>query len=90
MELVGISEFFARTMGGRRPAIDLSIYEGHEFDCSCGASHFFQANHAIRELKGMRLVLQCQQESDFLTCVHIRGLFWFRGFKSEFGACQDK
>jgi hypothetical protein len=90
MKIVSFGEFMSRTLGGRLPAIDLSIYEGDEFECSCGTSHLFQRHQAIRELKGMRLVLECPQEAGFLTCVHIKGLLWFRGFKSEFGTHEGE
>lgn len=88
MEMLEFADFMRGTMGGRPPAIDLSIYEGREYDCACGQRHVFEQEQAIRELRGMRLVLRCPSELAFLTCVKIKGIFWFFSFKSLFGSCE--
>ncbi len=54
MEILGFNDFFRSTVGGRPPAIDLSIYEGREYSCACGQRHVFKREQAIRELSRLR------------------------------------
>jgi hypothetical protein len=40
----------------------------------------------VKELSKMRLVVQCPDQSTYLTCVKARGLFWFKRLESLYGA----
>src|SRR3990172_367500 len=74
--------------GEKRPnQMNMTPYEGHPFECACGASHryAFTSVPVLRELTKMRLVLCCP-ETKALTCVRVKGIVRFRGFESLFGA----
>ena len=80
MKLLSPTDFFAETMGGRYSKMDTSIYDGNPFQCACGKKHLFFSNEidVIRELSGMRLVFQCPDQSEFATCVKVKGLFRYK------------
>ena len=86
MKLLSPTDFFAETMGGRPNNMDTSIYDGKPFQCACGKTHLFFSDETdvIRELSNMRLVFQCPEQSNFVTCVKVKGLFRFK-FDSLFG-----
>jgi len=87
LELVPLEEFMARTVMGRPNQMDVTPYVGHEFECPCGVRHSFDPFRVkvLRELTWMRLVVSCPQ-GEAVTCVKVRGIFRFKGFKSLFGA----
>jgi len=86
LEVYDFEEFFRRTKGGRPNQMNTAPYEGAPFGCACGESHVFSENlvPVLRELGGMRLVLGCPR-GGYVTCVKVRGLVQFRGFRSLFG-----
>lgn len=85
MEIVSLEEFYSRTTGGRTSKMDTTYYQGSYFLCGCGQEHCFEHNdiRVIRELPRMKLVLK-RDKCNYVTCVKVRGLFKFKGFKSLF------
>ncbi len=62
--------------------MDTSAYDENPFQCACGKTHLFFSDEVdvFRELSKMRLVFQCPEQSNFVTCVKVKGLFRFKGF----------
>lgn len=90
VQLLGQPLFFEKTMGGWQPQMNFAPYYGSPFNCACGASHSFSDEiEILRELSGRRIVVTCPS-SDCITCVKIKGLFWFKGFESLFGTCSEE
>jgi hypothetical protein len=85
--MVPLSEFMARTAGGRPNAMNTTPYDGHAFSCACGETHHFDTSgtEVLRELAGMRLVVGCPR-GDAVTCIKVQGTLRFAGFQSLFGA----
>ena len=91
MNVLSPTDFFAQTMGGRPNMMDMSIYQGHYFECACGQEHVFaQCVEVLRELPGHRLVFACPEDPNTLTCIRLKGFFRFKGFVSLFGARFDE
>ncbi len=95
MEIVTPDEFARRTLGGRPNRLDVTIYDGCEYQCACGEVHVFRPSgfepsetQVLRELPWMRLVLACPLGEDAATCVKIRGWFKYR-FQSLFGTTVE-
>jgi hypothetical protein len=92
MRLLPAADFFALTRDGRPPKMDMREYEGHTFKCACGRRHVFYADQVkvVKGLSKMRLVVQCPDQSTYLTCVKASGLFWFKRLKSLCGARSEE
>lgn len=88
MEIVDLTEFFVRTVGGRPNQMDMSAYAEAEFECGCGETHAWTPEiPVLRELRGMRLVLGCP-DSGVVNCVKVRGWTRFRGFRTLFATAE--
>lgn len=63
MKKASAEEFYKQTAGGRPNRANMSAYEGKEFECGCGSVHTFNEHtcEVIRELRGMRFVIQCPE-----------------------------
>ena len=72
MKKLSAEEFFKQTAGGRPNQANMSAYEGKEFECGCGSVHAFDEHtcEVIRELRGMRFVIQCPEDKA-LTLIKI-------------------
>ena len=92
MRLLPAPDFFAVTMDGRPHKMDMRDYEGHTFQCACGRTHVFYSDQVkvVKELSKMRLVVQCPDQSTYLTCVKASGLFWFKRLKSLYGVRSEE
>ena len=92
MRLLPAPDFFALTMDGRPHKMDMRDYEGHTFNCACGRTHVFYADQVkvMKELPKMRLVVECPNQSTYLTCVKASGLLWFKRLKSLYGARSEE
>ena len=64
MKILSAEEFYEQTAGGRPNRANMSAYEGKEFECGCGSVHAFNEHtcEVIRELRGMRFVVQCPED----------------------------
>ncbi|HLG39657.1 MAG TPA: hypothetical protein VI461_08310 [Chitinophagaceae bacterium] len=87
MLVIPIKEFIQRTLGGRPNKMDTTYYIGRSYECGCGEVHKFNQEHfrILRELPKMRLVVSSEQCS-YVTCIKVKGIFWFKGFESLFSA----
>ncbi len=85
MKIYELDKFLEKTMGGRENQAIMGAYDGKPFECACGKTHsFYDASiNVIRELPGMRFVIECP-EADFVTCARIT--IFTAKFKSLFGA----
>jgi hypothetical protein len=85
MEILQFDEFMSRTFGGRPNHMDTTYYAGSLFQCGCGKNHPFDylRTPVIRELPKMRIVIKVY-ECGFVNCIKVRGVFWFKGFKTLF------
>jgi len=64
MKKASAEEFYKQAAGGRPNRANMSAYEGKEFECGCGSVHAFNEHtcEVIRELRGMRFVIQCPED----------------------------
>jgi hypothetical protein len=92
MKLLSSTDFFAETMGDRPNKMEMNAYHGHPFLCACGKTHVFYLGQVevLRELPKMRLVFECPDQPNFVTCVKVKGIFRFKGFESLFGTKVEK
>jgi len=71
MKIYPFEEFMYETLGGRPNQADWTPYLGKSYECACGTTHTFdESTEVLRELSGMRFVIQCPQDS-FLTLIKI-------------------
>ena len=84
LEKIPIEDFMQRTRGGWPVQMDLHIYEGVHYECVCGRNHAFDGSTVLRELGGMKLVVECPNDQG-VTCIRIKGFIKY-SFVSLFGS----
>lgn len=86
MQLLSSSDFFTETSNGRFSKMKTEIYDGKPFQCACGKTHFFYTGDVgvVREVFFMKLVVECPDQPNFLSCIKIKGLFRYK-FESLLG-----
>ena len=86
MDIYSIEEFEEKTSGGFPGQADWTPYLGKSYECACGTTHTFnESTEVVRELSGMRFVIQCPQDS-FVTLITIT---MFANVKSLFGGKHE-
>jgi len=87
MKILELEDFFNLTSGGRPNNMNTEPYINYTFECACGNIHKFNKNvNVIRELPKQRLVFECPNNSNYVTCVKLKGWLRFKGFESLYGA----
>lgn len=66
--------------------MDLSLYNG-DYDCACGKKHQYGPHITLLCQGKWRVVMQCPDNPDYLTCVKIKMflLVKFKGFEAISG-----
>ena len=71
-----------------RVRIDLSLYYGdYGYDCACGKKHRYGPHINLLYQGKWRVVMECPESSDYLTCVKMKMFMMvkFKGFESLSG-----
>ncbi len=71
-----------------RVRMNLSLYDG-DFDCACGKKHHYGSHIKLLCQGKWRVVMECPDNPDYLTCVKIKMFMMakFKGFESLSGYC---
>jgi hypothetical protein len=66
--------------------MDLSLYDG-DYNCACGKSHHYGYHVNLLCQGKWRVVMECPENPDYLTCVKIKMFMMvkFKGFESLSG-----
>lgn len=76
-------EFITTLKKFRKCTLNLSSYFNHHYECSCGEIHrFLNANSVICQ-GAWKLVLECPENKEYITCIKLKSKFFGIGF-SEF------
>lgn len=69
-----------------RVRMDLSLYDG-DYDCACGKKHHYGPHINLLCQGKWRVVMECPESPDYLTCVKIKMFMMvkFIGFESLSG-----
>ncbi len=89
MQMYNGIEFITTLKKFGKCTLNLSSYFNHEYKCSCGEIHtFLNANSVICQ-GAWKLVLECPNNKEYITCVKLKSKFLgmgFSGFESLYGA----
>lgn len=82
--LLPMQEFLSTFGQAMRVRINLSPYDGHPFDCACGAVHSIESCKELLCQGYRRVIAVCPDNSNYLTNIKVQTflIFKFLGFKS--------
>lgn len=68
--------------------LNLEMYVNNDYECACGERHTFDYDSEILCQGAFKLILECPNHKEFVTCVKLKSKFLgfgFAGFESLFG-----
>ena len=68
--------------------LNLESYVNHSYECSCGENHIFDYDSEILCQGAWKLILECPNHKEYITCVKLKSKFLglgFSGFEPLFG-----
>ncbi len=88
MEMYNGVEFISNIGGFGRCTLCLETYVNHHYECACGEVHTFNYDSNIICQGVWKLILECPNNREYITCVKLKSKFLgigFSGFESLFG-----
>jgi hypothetical protein len=68
--------------------LHLELYVNNDYTCACGEVHTFNYDSEILCQGAFKLILECPNNKEYITCVKLKSKFLglgFSGFESLFG-----
>lgn len=93
MKLYNGLEFITTLKKFRKCSLNLSSYFNHSYQCSCGETHTFLNVNSVICQGAWKLVLECPENKEYITCVKLKSNFFgigFAGFESLYGTKLSK
>ena len=86
MKINNMDNFLESIGIAMRVRMDLSLYDG-DFECACGKRHRYGPHINLLCQGKWRVVMECPENPDYLTCVKIKMFMMvkFKGFESLSG-----
>lgn len=90
MKLLNQEDFIYAVGTIMPPQMNMSVYEGHNFKCSCGSTHAYDSRIKLLAEGRMRVVLQCPANPQYFTCIKMK-MSWlkFKGFEYVCGHKEE-
>ncbi len=88
MKMLNTMNFITNLGGIKICDLHLSLYVNNEYDCACGQKHMFTYDSEIICQGAWKLVLECPNSKEYVTCVKLKSKFLgvgFSGFESLYG-----
>jgi len=81
--------YFIINIGGfKRCDLHLEMYVNNDYECACGEKHTFTYDSEILCQGAFKLVLECPNNKEYVTCIKLKSKFLgfgFSGFQTLFG-----
>lgn len=80
--------FISNIGGFKRCDLHLDMYVDNDYECACGEVHTFNYDSEILCQGAFKLILECPNNREYVTCVKLKSKFLgfgFSGFESLFG-----
>lgn len=87
------ANFISNIGGFGRCNLHLDMYVNNDYECACGEVHTFNYDSEIVCQGAFKLVLECPNHKEYVTCVKLKSKFLgfgFSGFESLFGTKLSK
>jgi len=88
MKMYDGTNFIANIGGFKTCDLHLEMYVNHDYECACGERHTFDYDSEILCQGAFKLILECPNHKEYVTCVKLKSKFLgfgFSGFESLFG-----
>jgi hypothetical protein len=88
MKMYDGTNFISNIGGFARVNLHLEMYVNNDYECACGEVHTFDYDSEILCQGAWKLVLECPNNKEYITCVKLKSKFLgmgFAGFDSLFG-----
>lgn len=88
MKMYNGTEFITNIGGFKICDLHLEMYVNNDYECACGEVHTFNYDSEILCQGAFKLILECPNNKEYITCVKLKSkflIFGFSGFEPLFG-----